>query len=44
MAVLGKVALRVKAYVTMLQVIMGNGVFYGCLSEPQGVSLLLNQL
>ena len=27
-----------KAYVTMSKVIMGNGGFYSCLSEPQGVS------
>ena len=27
-----------KAYATMSKVIMGNGGFYGCLSEPQGVS------
>ena len=27
-----------KAYTTMSKVIMGNGGFYGCLSEPQGVS------
>ena len=29
---------RGKAYVTMSKVIMGNGGFYGCLSEHQGVS------
>ena len=29
---------RGKAYATMSQVIVGNGNFYGCLSEPQGVS------
>ena len=29
---------RGKAYATMSKVIMGNGGFYGCLSEPQGVS------
>ena len=28
---------RGKAYATMPQVIMGNGGFYGCLSEPEGV-------
>ena len=27
-----------KAYTTMSKVIMGNDVFYSCLSEPQGVS------
>ena len=27
-----------KAYATMSKVIMGNAGFYGCLSEPQGVS------
>ena len=29
---------RGKAYATMSKVIMGNGGFYGCLSEPQSVS------
>ena len=29
---------RGKAYPTMSKVIMGNGSFYGCLIEPQGVS------
>ena len=29
---------RGKAYAIMLKVIMDNGGFYGCLSEPQGVS------
>ena len=29
---------RGKVYATMSQVIMGNGGFYGCLSEPEGVS------
>ena len=29
---------RGKAYATMSKVIMGNGGFYGCLSEPQCVS------
>ena len=29
---------RGKAHVTMSKVIMGNGGFYSCLSEPQGVS------
>ena len=29
---------RGKAYATMSKVTMGNGGFYGCLSEPQGVS------
>ena len=28
---------RGKAYATMSKVIMGNGGFYTCLSEPQGV-------
>ena len=28
---------RRKAYATMSKVIMGNGGFYGCFSEPQGV-------
>ena len=28
---------RRKAYATMSKVILGNGGFYGCLSEPQGV-------
>ena len=38
-AVSRKVVLRMgKAYVTMSEVIMGNGGFYCCLSEPQGVS------
>ena len=27
-----------KAYATMSKVIMGNGGFYGCLSEQQGAS------
>ena len=27
-----------KAHATMSKVIMGNGSFYGCLIEPQGVS------
>ena len=27
-----------KVYVTLSDVIMGNGGFYWCLSEPQGVS------
>ena len=27
-----------QVYATMLKVIIGNGGFYGCLSEPQGVS------
>ena len=30
--------MREKFYATILEVIMGNGGFYGCLSEPQGVS------
>ena len=29
---------RGKAYATMSKVTMSNGVFYGCLSEPRGVS------
>ena len=29
---------RGKAYATMSKVIMGNGDFYCCLSEPHGVS------
>ena len=29
---------RGKTYATMSKVIMGNGGFYGCLIEPQGVS------
>ena len=29
---------RGKAYATMSKVIMGNGGFYGCLSEPYGVT------
>ena len=29
---------RGKAYARMSQVIIGNGDFYGCLSEPRGVS------
>ena len=29
---------RGKAYATMSKVIMGNGGFYGCLSEARGVS------
>ena len=29
---------RGKAYATMSKATMGNGGFYGCLSEPQGVS------
>ena len=29
---------RGKVYATMSKVIMGNGGFYGCLSERQGVS------
>ena len=29
---------RGKVYATLSKVIMGNGSFYGCLSEPQGVS------
>ena len=29
---------REKGYATMSKVIMSNGGFYGCLSEPQGVS------
>ena len=29
---------RGKAYVTVSKVSMGNGGYYGCLSEPQGVS------
>ena len=34
---------RAKAYATMPNVIMGNGGFYGCLSEPQGVSAWWNE-
>ena len=34
---------RGKAYATMSKVIMGNGGFYGCLSEPQGVSAWWNE-
>ena len=30
---------RGKAYATMSKVIMGNGGFYGCLIEPQSVSV-----
>ena len=29
---------RGKVYATLSKVNMGNGGFYGCLSEPQGVS------
>ena len=29
---------RGKAYTTMSKVVMGNGGFHGCLSEPQGVA------
>ena len=34
---------RGKAYATMPKVIMGNGSFYGCSSEPQGVSAWWNE-
>ena len=30
---------RGKAYATMSKVVMGNGGFNGCLSEPHGVSI-----
>ena len=32
---------REKAYATISKVILGNGGFYGCLIEPQGVSARL---
>ena len=35
--------IRAKAYATMLKVIMGNGGFYGYLSEPQGASAWWNE-
>ena len=34
---------RGKAYETMSKVIMGNGSFYGCLIEPQGVLARWNE-
>ena len=34
---------REKAYATMPKVIMGNGGFYGCLVETQGVSAWLKE-
>ena len=34
---------RGKAYATMSKVIMGNGGFYGCLVETQGVSAWLKE-
>ena len=34
---------RGKAYPTMSKVIMGNGSFYGCLIEPQGVLARWNE-
>ena len=35
--------IRAKTYATMPKVIMGNGGFYGCLSEPQGASAWWNE-